>query len=679
MKRIIIFILLILLFGSVTSFADTHTAASCSLVDVTTAFTAAAGGDTVIIPPGSCTWTSGITINKAITIQGAGTTQTIITHNASAPLITISPASATDSIRITGIYFNNQNYLGTTRCDIYISGNSTAFRIDNCHFYLGKEVISLGISARHNGVIDSCIFEDVDLGIRAQDYADYYNSNPTNSSWGRTIAPGTSDALFIENNTFTTTNRASCNMLNESIYNSNAARSVVRYNTFNNACSVTIDTIMDAHGLGGCDRGTVIAEIYNNSFTVGAINVWGKFRGGSIVMHDNTITLSGSNTTTIRLSNEQAWAGFSDYGGEWPSMDQLFNSYFYNNTIYNSGACSGGCEAAISYYNASLEADFIVENRDYFLHAPQATGGKTTFGGFPGVSNDYCTGSGTATLWQGGTTSYPCCTGNGTGTCDMTFSASGANAYYPYTIYTCPHPLADPSAQGSCTAETAGTTGYTLTGGGDDVTAPTVISASVNTTGSAVLFTFSENITSTSGAAFTLDFGTAVTLTCPAVSTAANSMTCPTSRTIYQSEGNGTYGYTGTKVVDTASTPNALATIDSSPVAVNLSTEIETPPAVALTITSHTGAVATSSPTGLNCGSTCAADFETGTVVTVSGYCLSNYQNIVIGGDCNASTGEVTMSEARTCTVTCTKISPDYTLGSGAAVTIGSGAAATIY
>jgi len=43
------------------------------------------------------------------------------------------------------------------------------------------------------------------------------------------------------------------------------------------------------------------------------------------------------------------------------------------------------------------------------------------------------------------------------------FSAEGANAYYPYTLYTCPHPLTGYST-GSCIAETAGTAGYVITG-----------------------------------------------------------------------------------------------------------------------------------------------------------------------------------------------------------------------
>ena len=46
--------------------------ASCSQTDVSTAISSASNGDTVIIPNGSCTWTAGISVAKAITIKGSG-------------------------------------------------------------------------------------------------------------------------------------------------------------------------------------------------------------------------------------------------------------------------------------------------------------------------------------------------------------------------------------------------------------------------------------------------------------------------------------------------------------------------------------------------------------------------------------------------------------------------------
>jgi len=53
--------------------ANTITAASCNTGNVQSAINSAAEGDTVLIPSGTCTWTSGVTISgKGITVQGAG-------------------------------------------------------------------------------------------------------------------------------------------------------------------------------------------------------------------------------------------------------------------------------------------------------------------------------------------------------------------------------------------------------------------------------------------------------------------------------------------------------------------------------------------------------------------------------------------------------------------------------
>jgi hypothetical protein len=53
--------------------AATINAPTCSSTDVQTAINSAAAGDTVVIPNGTCAWTSGVTINgKAVKVQGGG-------------------------------------------------------------------------------------------------------------------------------------------------------------------------------------------------------------------------------------------------------------------------------------------------------------------------------------------------------------------------------------------------------------------------------------------------------------------------------------------------------------------------------------------------------------------------------------------------------------------------------
>ena len=67
-------IVLIVWLGSVAAAdAATLSAASCSSADVQTAINNALNGDLVVIPGGTCNWTSGVTINgKRIKLQGGG-------------------------------------------------------------------------------------------------------------------------------------------------------------------------------------------------------------------------------------------------------------------------------------------------------------------------------------------------------------------------------------------------------------------------------------------------------------------------------------------------------------------------------------------------------------------------------------------------------------------------------
>jgi hypothetical protein len=75
------------------------TASSCSRADVNTAIGAASDGDTVLIPNGSCTWTSGVSTTKQIRIHaenytptsgGSSSRSVTITNNSSATLFSFT-------------------------------------------------------------------------------------------------------------------------------------------------------------------------------------------------------------------------------------------------------------------------------------------------------------------------------------------------------------------------------------------------------------------------------------------------------------------------------------------------------------------------------------------------------------------------------------------------------------
>ena len=76
-------------------------AASCSQNDVNNAINSASSGDTVTVPAGNCSW-SGLSVAKAITLQGAGVGQTNISLNGTT---TFTKQSA-GVMRITGFSFS---------------------------------------------------------------------------------------------------------------------------------------------------------------------------------------------------------------------------------------------------------------------------------------------------------------------------------------------------------------------------------------------------------------------------------------------------------------------------------------------------------------------------------------------------------------------------------------------
>jgi hypothetical protein len=390
-------------------YADTHTAASCSLPDVQTAYNAASAGDTVAIPVGSCTWTSSLNISKALTLLGSGVTKTILTYDSDNPTINISLTSDVP-VRITGIKFDKVTNVPPSRHAIKINGKTdggfglSKIRIDHNEFNKGgRQIFATGWAC---GVIDQNTFVNgnIAIGIRGDE----------GHSWNRTIAAGTANALFIEDNTFIITNDGGLNA-NEQIYHQQGARTVTRYNKFDGTAFTDGDSLFfDSHGNWGTPitqyRGQPIIEVYNNSFHAHKTYRFMNIRGGSVLFYNNSFLYDyGSAPTVIQFQEEESWTSGGPWcpacpvATAWPAQDQINNSFVWNNTI------NGSVITDIQLRYPSVESRFIQKERDYFMHAPQSSGGRSTYSGE-----------------SGGT---------------MTFSSVSANAYYPYTPYTYPHPL----------------------------------------------------------------------------------------------------------------------------------------------------------------------------------------------------------------------------------------------
>jgi len=140
----------------------TVVAAGVDRTSVANAISSASSGDTVSIPAGSATWSSGITITKGVTITGAGTNSTQILNSQALvngteqSLFQIAPT--TDSlITIKNIRFTQA--AGGVNCAINSFPGGTVLptkvRITSCVF----ESFNFAIMARSMfGVVDHCEF-----------------------------------------------------------------------------------------------------------------------------------------------------------------------------------------------------------------------------------------------------------------------------------------------------------------------------------------------------------------------------------------------------------------------------------------------------------------------------------------------------------------------------------------
>ena len=149
-------IFLFLVYCSAASSA-TITAASCSASDVQAAINSANPGDTIVIPPGECTWTSQVTVDKAITLHGSGIDSTVIhdenTDHEGLVLIT----KGDKYYRVTNMTWI-ESLSGNVFSSIRITGDSSNVRLDHMKI-VNNTRRSIKISGAVTGVIDHCQFE----------------------------------------------------------------------------------------------------------------------------------------------------------------------------------------------------------------------------------------------------------------------------------------------------------------------------------------------------------------------------------------------------------------------------------------------------------------------------------------------------------------------------------------
>jgi len=253
--------------------------------DVSAAITAAAAGETVQVPAGTFTWgASGaqLSVNKAITLQGAGTGSTIINISSSAPTWGSGVVAVSGACTVTGFNFKQSGGAATTAISATGSGG---WRVTNI-VYNSAATAGYFLYGGTYGLIDNCVLNG---GAGSDEMI--FTRGPTDS-WQTASSMGSGNAVYVEDCTF--------NSQGYTDFNSNA-RAVVRFCTINPSSNFIK---LDAHGLASNSppRSCRHVEFYNNTWSAyGQVAM--EIRGGTGMVFDNTAPQSGGNAPRIFLDD----------------------------------------------------------------------------------------------------------------------------------------------------------------------------------------------------------------------------------------------------------------------------------------------------------------------------------------------------------------------------------------
>ena len=229
-------------------------------------------GDIVQLPAGTAVWskrgwnTGHSPKMKAITIQGAGIDQTIITVDKSQSGNTCFELEGVEGkpFRVTGITFDGSLYPrdGSWGPLMSVCGTCKNFRVDHCKFKNSDCMLS--IQGDTYGLVDHCCFDgQISHGGNVQPIN---FSGPGGANYRKPLSLGTDQATYFEDNEVYIAPTAGANGKrsgnNPWIVPYNCARIVIRHNKIVNA-------ELEIYGPGrngqyGCQQ----CEIYDNQFSL---------------------------------------------------------------------------------------------------------------------------------------------------------------------------------------------------------------------------------------------------------------------------------------------------------------------------------------------------------------------------------------------------------------------------
>lgn len=250
----------------------------------------ATNGNVIVIPEGTFKFTGKLVITKRISIKGQGADKTILYRPESLsdaslnylPMISFETNSDISSnIMIWGICFKSKtpslvsgDGKSLAKDMGIIFNNSIDFVVKRCNFLnfgYGAIIVYHKDNLARGLICESTFYHNY-KGVNGQQLGYGIVVIGANKQWITEPGFGTSNFIFIENNTFEAHRHA--------VAGGGCALYVCRYNTFkNNFLEAAID-MHEARGSGLNYYSTRAMEAYNNTFT----NT--KFRNGSLISSD---------------------------------------------------------------------------------------------------------------------------------------------------------------------------------------------------------------------------------------------------------------------------------------------------------------------------------------------------------------------------------------------------------
>ena len=284
------------------------------------------------VPAGSCTWSSTLSIDKGVSLNGAGIGKTIITK-ATNTLITYRPAnkSANLLIRISGFTFDMGGGQGVV---LDVSSGTTTIpqsklRIDSNRF----QNIALGSTQhqfiRHSGniygVVDSNEFGLSTYPIRAVYFPGKFGWD---SYEGVTFGKADNNLVF-EDNVFEAVQWGITDC-------DNGNRYVYRYNTI--TITEAVYPLFDMHGnQGGGYYGCMGGELYGNKVNGSFGGTFLDQRGGRAFVFNNSAAASMGFQIREEFADSLDPVNYVGPNGPQYSL-QVSGSYYWGNRVGASGS-----------------------------------------------------------------------------------------------------------------------------------------------------------------------------------------------------------------------------------------------------------------------------------------------------------------------------------------------------